>query len=254
MPKKKNQIKSPSLSEVAYQQIKELIVTLKLGPMDQVDEDWLAKELSIGRTPIREALFRLNAENLVEVVRGRGFFVRDITLQSIKDLFETMLILERSAVALAANRIQIDQIEELQRINSNLGQAWLEKNFLHVTLLNSRFHRIIYKATDNSFLFSYLDNLQNQSQRLAYMCFSKELQSYDIESHAELSIKDHQSLIELFKQGNDIEAVKVISEHVKLFQRRVNHFMLPSLDILDAVTPLQRGVSGEDANELSRAI
>ena len=75
MPKKKNQIKSPPLSEVAYQQIKELIVTLKLGPMDQVDEDWLAKELSIGRTPIREALFRLNAENLVEVVRGRGFFV-----------------------------------------------------------------------------------------------------------------------------------------------------------------------------------
>ena len=55
------------------------------------------------------------------------------------------------------------------------------------------------------------------------MCFSKELSSYDIESHAELSIKDHQSLIDLFKQGNDIEAVKVISEHVKLFQRRVNH-------------------------------
>jgi hypothetical protein len=72
------------------------------------------------------------------------------------------------------------------------------------------------------------------------MCFSKELENYDIESHAELSIKDHQSLIELFKQGNGIEAVKVISEHVKFFQGRVNHFMLPSLDILDAVTPLQR--------------
>jgi len=73
MPKKNNHIKSLPLSEVAYQKIKELIVTLKLGPMDQVDEEWLAKKLSIGRTPIREALFRLNAENLVEVVRGRGF-------------------------------------------------------------------------------------------------------------------------------------------------------------------------------------
>ena len=60
-----------------------------------------------------------------------------------------------------------------------------------------------------------------------------------LQSHAELSIKDHQSLIELLEQGNDIEALKVISEHVKLFQRRVNHFMLPSIDILDAVTPLE---------------
>jgi DNA-binding GntR family transcriptional regulator len=239
MPKKKNQIKSLPLNEIAYQKIKERIVTLKLGPRDQVDEERLAKTLSIGRTPIREALFRLNAENLVEPVRGRGFFVRDITLDSIKDLFETMLILERSAAALAAKRIRPDQIEDLERINHALGEAWDKKNYLRVTLLNSRFHGIIYQGTDNSFLISYLGNLQLQSQRLAYMCFSKPLSSYDIESHAELAIKDHQSLIDLFKQGaDDIEAVKVISEHVKLFQRRINHFILPSLDILDAVSPL----------------
>ncbi len=239
MSKKLNQIKSPPLSEIAYQKIKELIVTLKLGPGEQVDEEWVAKSLSIGRTPIREALFRLNAENLVEMVHGRGFFVQDISLSNLKDLFETMLIMERSAVSLAANRIRKDQIEDLQRINSDLRQAWLEKNFLQVTLLNSRFHRFIYKATDNSFLFSYLDNLQNQCQRLAYMCFSKDVSSYDMQSHAELSIKDHQALIELLEQGNDVEAVSVISEHVKLFQRRVHHFILPSLDMLDAVTPLQ---------------
>ena len=238
MPKKKNQIKSLPLNETAYQKIKELILTLKLGPRDQVDEEWLSKNLSIGRTPIREALFRLNAENLLEVVRGRGFFVRDITLHSIKDLFETMLILERSAVALAAKRIRPDQIKDLQRINHAVREAWEKKNYLRVTLLNSKFHNIIYQATDNSFLISYLDNLQLQSQRLAYMCFSKTLASYDMESHAELAIRDHQTLIELFKQGADVEAVKVISEHVKLFQRRINHFILPSLDILDTVTPL----------------
>ena len=112
-------IDQPALDELS-RKIKELIVTLKLGPMDQVDEEWLAQKLSIGRTPIREALFRLNAENLIEVVRGRGFFIRDITLHSIKDLFETMLILERSAVALAAKRIRPDQIENLQRMNASL--------------------------------------------------------------------------------------------------------------------------------------
>jgi DNA-binding GntR family transcriptional regulator len=238
MPKKKNHIKSLPLNEMAYQKIKELIMTLKLGPRDQVDEEWLSKNLSIGRTPIREALFRLNAEKLLETVRGRGFFVRDITLDTIKDLFETMLILERSAVALAAKRIRPDQIKDLQRINHAVGEAWEKKNYLRVTLLNSKFHNIIYHATDNSFLISYLDNLQLQSQRLAYMCFSKTLASYDMESHAELAIRDHQSLIDFLKQGADVEAIKVISEHVKLFQRRINHFILPSLDILDAVSPL----------------
>mgnify|MGYP000520688739 FL=1 len=238
MSRNRNQIRSLPLSELAYQRIKEFIVTLKLRPGDQVDEEWIAKVLSIGRTPIREALFRLNAENLVEMVHGRGFFVQDITLRNLKDLFETMLIMERSAVALAAKRIKKDQIEDLQRINSDLRQAWLEKNFLQVTLLNSRFHRFIYQATDNSFLFSYLDNLQNQSQRLAYMCFSKDMTSYDMQSHAELSIKDHQALIQLLEQGNDVEAANVISGHIKLFQRRVNHFILPSLDHMDPVAPL----------------
>jgi DNA-binding GntR family transcriptional regulator len=128
----------------------------------------------------------------------------------------------------------------MQRINSDLRRAWLEKKYLLVTLLNSRFHRIIYRATDNSFLISYLDNLQSQSQRLAYLCFSKDLSSYDMQSHADLSIKDHHKLIELLRQGNGVEAIKVVSEHVKLFQRRVNQFMLPSLDILDAVNPLQK--------------
>ena len=243
MPKKKHQNQFVPLSEIAYQKIKELIVTLKLGPGEQVDEAGMAKKLSIGRTPIREALFRLNAENLVEVLHGRGFFVREITLSNLRDLFESMLILERSAVALAAKRIQPDQIENLRRINSDLCQAWLAKNFLRVTLLNSQFHRTIYKAAENAFLNAYLDNLQNQSQRLAFMCFSKELSSYDMQSHAELAIKDHQSLIELLGHGNDIEAVQVISEHVKHFQRRVNHFMLPALDILDVLTPLRENQS-----------
>jgi DNA-binding GntR family transcriptional regulator len=239
MLNKKKQIKPPPLSEIAYQKIKEFIVTLKLVPGKQIDEAEMAGKLSIGRTPIREALFRLNAENLVESFQGRGFFVPEITLGNLRDLFEAMLILERSAVALAARRIKPDQIKGLERINSEIKKAWLGKRFLQITLQNSRFHRIIYEATENAYLISYLDKLQYQSQRLAYMCFNKETSAYDLESHAQVSIKDHQTLIDLFSQGRELEAVAVITEHVKLFQRRVNHFMLPSLDTINSVTPIE---------------
>jgi len=226
------------LNEQAYRKIKELIVSVQLEPGDQIDESSLAKKLGIGRTPTREALFRVAAENLVEVVRGRGFFVRDISMHDLRDLFETMLILERSAVILAAKRIRKDQIEILQRSNTELSHAWKIGDFLQVTRLNSRFHRTIYRATDNGFLQSYLDNLQSQSQRLAYMCFSKNTGSYDIASHAELAVEDHQKLIDMFKARKAAEAVEVITGHIRLFHRRVLAGTFPAAESLDALDPL----------------
>jgi DNA-binding GntR family transcriptional regulator len=244
MPQRKRSKKFPSrpalpLNEQAYRKIKELIVTIRLQPGEQVDEASLAAALGIGRTPTREALFRLVAENLVEVVHGRGFFVRDISMIDLRDLFETMLILERSAIVLATKRIRKEQIERLQQLNADLGRAWQVSDFLQVTRLNGQFHHTVYAATDNRFLKTYLDNLQNQSQRLAYMCFSKEPGGYDITSHAELTLRDHWKLIELFKSRNSAEAVELITEHVRLFHRRVHACTFPSLEGLEAFAPLQ---------------
>lgn len=237
MAKKTNPNPSAPLSDLAYQKIKELIITIKLPPGEQIEEGALAEKLSIGRTPTREALFRLVADHMVEVIHGRGFFVRDITLHDLRDLFEAMMISEKSAAALAARRIQKAQLEKLRRINEELHIAWQEKNFLRVTYLNSQFHRTIYEAMDNALLFAFLNNLQNQSQRLAYICFSKEVTTYDLQSHSELAERDHRNLIEALAQGDETEAVKVMTEHVKLFHRRVHHFTLPALDGMDFVPP-----------------
>lgn len=220
---------SAPLSEVAYQQIKDMIVSVKLRPGEQVDEGGLAGTLSIGRTPIREALFRLAAEELLQVRSGRGFFVRDVTLSDLKDLFEALLILERSAAALAARRINGEQIRALEGINADFRKAWKKNDFIQVTLLNSRFHRGIYEAAGNTFLNSYLNSLQNQSQRLAYLCYSKPASSIDLESHAEHSIRDHARLIECFAAGDEAGAVQTITEHIRLFQNRVNDFATPSV-------------------------
>jgi len=237
-PMKSNTAALP-LNEQAYRMIKEMIVSVQLEPGNQIDESSLATRLKIGRTPVREALFRLAAENLVTVVKGRGFSVRDISLQDLRDLFETMLMLERSAVLLAAQRIQKEHIEALQQLNMDLSEAWKSRSFLEVTHLNSRFHRVIYQATDNGFLASYLNNLQNQSQRLAYMCFSKDTGGYDMASHAELAIKDHQALIDGFRKQAAADTVNVITQHVKLFHRRVQACTFPDSENLDALLPFQ---------------
>ena len=227
MPSATKKTSQAPLSEIAYQKIKAQIVSLKLKPGQQIDEAAMAASLAIGRTPIRESLFRLAAEELLQVRPGRGFFVRDITLRDLKDLFEALLILERSAVALAARRIGGKELERLDQLNQQVRNAWQREDYLNVTLINSKFHRAVYEASGNAFINSYLNSLQTQSQRLAFICFSAPA-TIDLAAHAEESIRDHAELIACFQRKDESAAVAVITRHIKLFQKRVSDFTAPS--------------------------
>jgi len=228
--------KGQTLSVTAYQKIKEQIVTLKLAPGQQVDEAGLAKELGIGRTPIREAFFRLASENLLQVVQGRGFFVRDITLSDLKDLFEAMLILERAAVALAARRITAAQLDALREKNEQLLAAAKKNDHFEATLSNSKFHRTLYKASHNEFLISALNNIQVQTQRLIYLCYHKDVANISFQSHAQASYDDHVELMDHLENGRQKEVIACMTRHMRLFQKRVNQLMVPSEETLDRVT------------------
>ncbi len=231
---KKNS-KGQTLSVTAYQKIKEQVVTLKLAPGQQVDEASLAKELGIGRTPIREAFFRLASENLLQVVKGRGFFVRDITLSDLKDLFEAMLILERAAAALAARRITDAQLDSLREKNEQLLAAAKKNDHLKTTFSNSEFHRTLYKASHNEYLISALNNIQVQTQRLIYLCYRKDVSEFNLKSHAQDSYDDHFELCSHLENHRQKEAIECMTRHMKLFQKRVNQLMVPSEETLDRI-------------------
>jgi DNA-binding GntR family transcriptional regulator len=222
------------LSEIAYRQIKSQVVSLVLEPGAQIDETATADALGIGRTPIRESLFRLAAEGLLRGRAGRGFFVRDITLDDIKDLFETLMIMERAAVVLAARRIGGSGIGRLERLNDQFRTAWQGRQFLDLTLANSRFHRELYAATGNDFMTSYLNSLQTQSQRLAYICFTRPAM-VNLDTHAEESIRDHHELIARLKQKDEPGAVALITGHIQRFRKQVADYTTPALLELDIV-------------------
>ena len=92
------------LSDKAYYLIRQRIITLELPPMSPIDEQALMEELQLGRTPIREALQRLAAENLVSIVPRRGMFVADISLTDLQQVFELRMMLEGFCARLAAQR------------------------------------------------------------------------------------------------------------------------------------------------------
>lgn len=216
-----------SLSEQACREIRNLIISLKLKPGTQVNKDDLEHKLSIGRTPVREALLRLTTERLLTNVQGRNFFVRQISLEDTKALFEAVMILQRPAASLAARRIQPQDIERLSTINSELKSAMDQRDFLQITLLNSRFHRTIHEAVNNEFLTSSLHILDSQSQRLAYLCFSKETHGNDLTQHFTKVIADHTELIESLRKREEAAAVEVMTRHIHLFNSRVSEYIYP---------------------------
>jgi len=224
-----------SLNEKAYQKINERIITLELRPGSQVDEGSLEELLSIGRTPIREALFRLTADGLLETVPKRGFFVKPITIDDVKSLFEAMMFSERACAFLSARRVRKDHIEILRQVNKNLQETMIKQDYLQVTLLNSDFHRIMHEATDNRFLRSSLNHLQNQAQRLAYLAYSKETASNDLKSHFRKVTKDHETIISLLKKRDEHGLMLKVTEHIQLFYSRIINYMSPPIEGLDII-------------------
>ncbi len=135
------------------------------------------------------------------------------------------MILERAGVSLAARRIQPQDIVRLSEINDELESSMVQREFLQVTLLNSRFHRIVHVAVNNEFLTFSLRNLDSQYQRLAYLCFSKDAHTNDLKQHFAKVIADHAELIECLKKRDEAAAVEVITRHVHLFNSRVSQYL-----------------------------
>ena len=185
-----------SLSENAYNKIRDLIITLELKPGSKISEGDLERDLGIGRTPVREAFLRLVNEGFLTSIPGRGFFVREVTLDGVRALFEAVMILERGCIALAARRICDQEISLLGEIHRRLKDAMAKRQYLQVTVLNSRFHRIIHKASRNHLLIASMNNLEPQYHRLAYLCFSEEAEGDELKEHFGKVTADHRILIE----------------------------------------------------------
>ncbi len=216
-----------SLGEKAYNQILERIITLKLKPSEQIDERALEKTLSIGRTPIREALQRLASEKLLDSTQGRGFFVRPISIDDVKELVEALTFLERTAVHFAAERISEEQLRQLSSLHASHQKAIAGKDFLKATIVNSDMHSTIYRAMNNGFLLAALENLRHQADRLGYLTYTQKHSSNGVSAYDDKAIQDHEDLIQCFRNGDSERAVEIMTSHCKRFFLRVCHYMEP---------------------------
>jgi DNA-binding GntR family transcriptional regulator len=203
------------LSEKAYRLLKEKVLTLELPPSAVIDESALMEELDLGRTPIREALQRLDSEGLVNIVPRRGTFVNDISITDLQRIFELRIALEGFAARLAAQRITTDQIEEMESVLRDLEVVCDgDRDYPRLMDIDSRFHRLLYAAADNEFLYETLDRLYDLSLRLWHLVLNR------LEG-VRYSIEQHRRVIEALRDGDEAEAEALVQQHIVEFQQKI---------------------------------
>lgn len=200
-----------SLGEQAYSQLRERIVRLDFAPGDVLREDALREELGIGRTPIREALQRLEREHFVTVVPRQGIFVTGIDVDELAMLFETRMILEPYAARLAAVRGQPGQWDSMEAALARTSDATDGNELLAI---DRQCHELMWQAAGNRFLLDTLDMLYAQSDRLWHQYLS------DV-AEPEHAVEEHVAILDALRAGDADHAAKLVDEHVAAFDAEI---------------------------------
>lgn len=221
MPKKQR-----NLMDIAYAEIKRRIITLELKPGQRLDDYQLSVELNFSRTPVREAIFLLAAEGLVDIRPKAGFLVRPLDILDIAHLFEAHIVLAKALARLAAARVTEDELAAMERKAAEVGERILARDYLGITAANADLHRLEAAATHNDIIRKMADSVHDQGQRLAYLCFGGlEGEPADLGRHFDEVTSHHTGMLEALRRRDAKSAEGIAVEHVQLFKRRVQRYL-----------------------------
>jgi DNA-binding GntR family transcriptional regulator len=201
------------LSDKAYQMIRHKIITLELPPRSAIDEQALMEDLQLGRTPIREALQRLAAEDLVFFAPRRGIFVADVSLTDLQKVFELRIILEGFCARLAAQRVTPDQLAEMRTLIQELSQL-PGGDSKKLMAIDEQFHELLYQAADNEFLAQTLRRLHALSFRIWHLVL-------DRLGSVKGAMEQHIEIVRALQVRDEEQAEALLQRHVVEFQQEI---------------------------------
>lgn len=206
--------KPVGLTDWAYEQIKEAILRIQFAPGTQLQIESLVTELGISRTPIREALLRLEKDGLVRVAPRVGFFVKEFTHHDLEELYEVRELLESRAVKNATNNLSdqdLDLIDHLLDLSVIAVQAKDVEKFLEVEI---KFHNFLTEHSQNSYLISVLESLRDLSYRWRMLSLRSP------ESLAR-SMEEHLNIARAVRDKDAELASQLMAEHIRNARERI---------------------------------
>lgn len=202
------------LRDVVFNTLRQAIITGEFAPGERLVEISLSQSLGVSRTPVREAIRKLELEGLVVMVPRKGAYVASITEQSLRDVLEVRIVLELFAVKLACERIHEAGIRELESLHRDFTLAVVSNDQLDIAQKDEQFHDAIFRAGGNKRLISIINNLREQfyRYRLEYV--------RDIPSHKGL-VQEHEALIAAIRERNADKAQRLMRQHLENQQNAV---------------------------------
>ncbi len=195
------------LRDVVFNTLRQAILTGELRPGERLMEIHLADRLGVSRTPIREAIRKLELEGLVVMIPRKGAQVARITEKNLKDVLEVRRALDMLAARLACHRMSDEEKKELKKACDEFAGVVKDNNTKDITEADVRFHDIILKSTNNERLIQLVNNLAEQMYRyrLEYI--------KDSSYHSRL-VQEHEAIYHAIINNQEEKAAEAVVLHI----------------------------------------
>ena len=196
------------LREIVFETIREAIINGQLPPNERLMEIQLAEEMGVSRTPVREAIRKLELEGLVIMIPRKGAYVAGLSLKDIADVFEVRAALEGLAAGLAAERITEEEMEQLERSLVKVSELTELNDIDELINVDTKFHDVLYKASRNERLVQIVSNLREQIQRFRTTSLAQPGRIKD-------ALEEHKKIVEAVSDRNLELAQALAQAHIE---------------------------------------
>jgi DNA-binding GntR family transcriptional regulator len=196
------------LSRIAYEALRDSILTGKLISGEVYNEMAIAKELGISRTPVREALLELSAQGLVSFLPRKGVIVKHYTRRDVEEIFELRKAIELAAVEKIARAFPPHDLSKLEKSLEKQRKAVKERLFVDYLDADRIFHTTFSKLTNNNRLIAISENIRDMIHLMGMRALGA------AENRAEEVIAEHEKVIDAVKQGKPVQARRVMEIHL----------------------------------------
>ena len=210
----KNELQSSSIliRDGVYEHIRADILSCVLLPGARIFENDLAKRYDVSKSPVRDALLRLQEQGLIEVLPRKGYLIRPISKSDAYDLYEMRLLLEKSSLRRACNEASDEDLASLDQF-----RAVDNGDLVHWVMYNRNFHRRITELSGNSRMARITAEVIDQFDRLTFVGVS----SAPSETTSEKSVAEHVEIIDALQARDRSKVTKLITKHITKSQKRL---------------------------------
>jgi len=200
-------VKKENFGDQVFEQLKKMILDGVFRPGNRIIESEVAESIGISRTPVREALHKLEAERLIVRLPKGGYVVKGMSMGEIEEIFDIRVILESFAGYLAAERWNDNEIAPLEDKLEEFEKYLMINDLKELTRLNTEFHELLYALSKSPKLIEMINNLRDEIFLLREIL----LESMKMGT---LSHNDHKEIIKAIKNREAKTVERLLKEHI----------------------------------------